>query len=124
MGQQQLASFHCESTISWTQYLCKSQDPGLPLWPASLTKFRSCFKLVIKALDLPPSWTPASLRSGGATYYFVVHSKSPSDLMFLGRWACERSLRHYIQASVADKSFAILAPALRDSIAAVIAANA
>ena len=40
---------------------------------------------------------PSSLRPGGATGFFETHGERIDLLMWRGRWACQRTLGHYIQ---------------------------
>ena len=44
---------------------------------------------------------PSSMRPGGTTHFFVEEGIEPDRLTFWGRWASNRSLKHYIQESIA-----------------------
>ena len=70
------------------------------LWPLSLAEFRRYFRVCCSKLQLPKGlFTPASLRSGGATHLFL--QQVPIDrIRLMGRWTSLTSLEVYVQESM------------------------
>lgn len=82
--------------------LWKSQvPPHTPLIPWPAAKFRSQFKLALKEAGLASfDFKPYSLRRGGATDLWLT-THNYSLVAHTGRWTSERTLRVYIQDSIA-----------------------
>ena len=73
---------------------------GQALWPegeGALLKHWHRALLCLGISELPVA--PASLRSGGATDYFLRH-RDVSSLRRRGRWLSERTLERYLQEAV------------------------
>ncbi len=70
------------------------------LFGGTAAYFRKCFDLILDELHVPSGeahgLTPASLRSGGATFWYKL-TDSPEWVRFRGRWATSRMLEIYIQ---------------------------
>ena len=75
-------------------------SPNTPFCPCSQLEFSANFRLLMNGLKLPTQQgsglTPASLRSGGATFWYQL-TDSPDFVRFRGRWANLRMLEVYIQ---------------------------
>ena len=79
----------------------QSVDPDTHLIPLSATKFRSIFKAALAATHLERfKFKPYSLRRGGATDLWLT-SRNYSLVAHTGRWSAERTLKIYIQDSIA-----------------------
>ena len=76
-----------------------------PLAGMSANTFARRFGDIMLALHIPKgTYTPASLRPGGATWDYL-NGLPIGNLKFRGRWAAESSLEHYIQECVAYLDF-------------------
>ena len=67
------------------------------LFSFSAASFRRSFSDAVDALGLSPRYVPHSLRHGGATHDFLL-GVSLEEILHRGRWASNRSARHYIQS--------------------------
>ena len=66
------------------------------LYQGGVDGFRADFAALCRALEIPSGlYTPAGLRAGGATWFWLRHQNMPA-LRLRGRWAVERTLEHYI----------------------------
>ena len=89
--------------------------PEEPLWPASPATFRSRFKALRRALELPcdrprgggPRLELASLRGGGATDLFLA-SEDWGLVQTRGRWLSLRTMQIYVQELVSTSFFSQL----------------
>jgi hypothetical protein len=82
----------CHRLFPWTEWQL------LKMWRALLRVIR----VSVSSHDpttLLSRWTPAGLRSGGATYHYITY-QSLDKLMWKGRWAQMSTLHHYIQLGV------------------------
>jgi hypothetical protein len=59
--------------------------------------------------------TPASLRAGGATLYYMMMGDMPR-LQWLGRWLTYRSMCYYVQEVAAENVVFDLSPELRERV--------
>ena len=79
----------------------KSTKPDSYLIPVSSSHFRSVFKAALDATSLSSfKFKPYSLRRGGATDLWLT-SRNYSLVAHTGRWSSERTLKVYIQDSIA-----------------------
>ena len=75
--------------------------PHTALIPWSSTKFRALFEEGLVATNLQHyKFKPYSLRRGGATDQWLL-TKNYAQVSHLGRWSSEKTLKVYIQDSVA-----------------------
>ena len=79
---------------------CGTLSAEDPLFPLSQPTFDKRFQTVLKALNLEHMYTPASLRTGGATEEWV-RFRDIQALRLRGRWMQLRTLEHYVQEAVA-----------------------
>lgn len=81
------------------------RDPKSRLWKSSYASFSQAHAALVSFFGLSikegEGITPASHRTGAATYYFAC-GESLSWIRWHGRWATERSLEVYIQESAAS----------------------
>ncbi len=77
--------------------LLRATPPGHRLFPFSPATFRAALHRVCAELQLSSSYTPHSLRHGGATYWHNTLGRSMEDIMHRGRWASSKSARIYVQ---------------------------
>ena len=76
-------------------------SPHAALIPWSSTKFRALFEQGLVATNLQQyKFKPYSLRRGGATDQWLL-TKNYAQVSHLGRWSSEKTLKIYIQDSVA-----------------------
>lgn len=82
---------------AWKQ----SVSPTTSLVPWSSSKFRAVFQEGLKQTKLEQfKFKPYSLRRGGATDQWLL-TKNYAHVSHLGRWSSERTLKIYIQDSIA-----------------------
>ena len=101
MGRCQFAIIRDIPTIDWLRWLATDVEPCLKLWPSSAQKFAAMLKTMFTCLNISLNITIGSLRPGGTTHYFV-EGLEVSRIKFLGRWANEASLGHYIQEAMSS----------------------
>ena len=103
MGPEQFVVLTHRCACMWLTYFAGLCRPHECLWLASAQEFRSRFHSVCRCLGLLHCrLTPASLRAGGASYFYL--SGMPiSSLKFMGRWTSEATLAHYIQFATAQQ---------------------
>ena len=75
--------------------------PGFPLLGMQPQSFRKIWKTALRATGVPTSYTPYSLRRGGATCWFQV-TGSFDMVVDQGRWLNAKSCRNYISSALAD----------------------
>ena len=75
--------------------------PGFPLLGMQPQSFRKLWKTALRATGVPSSYTPYSLRRGGATCWFQV-TGSVDMVVDQGRWLNAKSCRNYISSALAD----------------------
>ena len=103
VGPEQFVQLTHPCACMWLTYFVNSLAPDELLWPLSATAFRQKFHAVCAHLRIQGCrLTPASLRAGGASYWFQS-GVTLGALKFLGRWASESSLFHYIQFATAQQ---------------------
>ena len=104
LGRQQFVSLHHPHVINWLSWLYFStRRPDDKLWGLSAATFRWYFRAIVETLGLSRfKFSPASLRAGGATFRFQTGTQV-STLRFLGRWASDKSLEHYIQLATSHQ---------------------
>ena len=87
--------------ISWASHVTKASDDRL--WKSSPSEFRRMFKGCCEQLvGRGHSFSPASLRAGGATFKFDL-CPDIGRLRLEGRWSTSQSLEHYIQVAKAQQ---------------------
>ena len=103
MGPEQFVVLTHPCACMWLTYFAGLRRPHECLWLASAQEVRSRFHSVCRCLGLLHCrLTPASLRAGGASYFYL--SGMPiSSLKFMGRWTSEATLAHYIQFATAQQ---------------------
>ena len=83
--------------LSWTAHVTKTSEDRL--WKSSPSDFRRMFKGCCEQLvGKGHSFSPASLRAGGATFKFDL-CQDIGRLRLEGRWSTSQSLEHYIQVA-------------------------
>jgi integrase len=78
------------------RWWCSTRPASGPLFAFSAPQYRRAFRSICDGLGLDRTYVPHSLRHGGATALFNA-TKNIGLVMHHGRWAAERSARHYIQ---------------------------
>ena len=101
MGRCQFTIIRDVPTIEWLRWVAADVEPCLKLWPSSAQKSAAMLKTMLSRVHVPLNITIGSLRPGGTTYYFV-EGWEVSRIKFLGRWANEASLGHYIQEAMSS----------------------
>ncbi len=100
MGKRQFSTIRSSSATVWAEALWGTSAANDRLWPFSPAYFSKFFKKLTRYLHLEQfKFTPASLRAGGSTHYYQT-GHDPSRLKYMGRWASERSVAHYLQESM------------------------
>lgn len=110
-GEFQFVLLRRPNAISW---LAKIHQEGSdkPIWNGSSREFSDKFRQMMKELGLSGlGFTPGSLRAGGATMFFNRNTPI-SSLRFMGRWAAEKSLEHYIQLAMSTQIMNRLTPSV------------
>ena len=82
---------------TWINAQLQGLMPWKRIWHGSLGAFRSRFDLLQQALLGQRLFMPASLRPGGATYYFRLWNEDLVRLQWKGRWRSFRMLEIYVQ---------------------------
>ncbi len=99
MGRLQYACVRSVRVSQWLAVLTRLAPGRRVLWPWGPRRFGMRFAEVTKLLGLERcGFTAASLRAGGATWYFQ-NGTDPSRLKYMGRWKSEFSAAHYLQES-------------------------
>ncbi len=102
-GRIQIALTDDTSAIQWLSWLTSGMIGEARLFPGGTAKFRRLFAVVVKALGITAmGLTPASLRAGGATWYFATGLLDLGRLKYRGRWASLQTLEHYVQEATAS----------------------
>ena len=102
LGRSQFRIVRCPSCISWMRWLLEGVPAYFPIWTLSSERFRKTFGWVLSRLGVPPgTYSPGSLRAGGATWKYTSGEPVPS-LKFSGGWASEKALACYIQEAMAQ----------------------
>ena len=97
LGNVQFVTIKHADTCNWLTWVCSGKASEQTLWPYSPAEFRRLFKKIRETLSLQSvQYSPASLRAGGATFYFDEF-EDVGKLRLLGRWASMQSLEHYVQ---------------------------
>lgn len=97
LGSTQFVSVKQTDVCNWIAWVCADKSSNELLWPHSHSEFRRLFQNTCQMLLVKRStYTPASLRAGGATYYFD-ETMDTGRLRLMGRWASLQSLEHYVQ---------------------------
>lgn len=109
-----------EEVIQLVEKMCKDKDRNQRIFPGSAAQFRVLWNQLCGALHISHvdqvGMTPASLRAGGATFWFQLRDNS-EWVRFRGRWASTRMLEIYIQEAGVDQIMQDLAPDVRAHIA-------
>ena len=104
LGHSQFIVVSQPDVCNWITWACSElkQHDGR-LWDSSPAEFRRMFKVCIeKLLGTKSSFTPASLRAGGATFHFDS-CQDVGRLRLSGRWSNAQSLEHYVQVAKAQQ---------------------
>ena len=87
-----------------------------PSYEARLASFEYAFKRALARLRLEElGFTPASVRAGAATEIWI-RTFNAGLIQRKGRWASERSLRHYLQQAAATLALQRLGTPLRSQL--------
>ena len=101
MGRVQTALITDTITVRWLTWFCLNLSPNCSLLPGGVQKFRKKFNQLIDLMELGSlNLSPASLRAGGATYYFSIGVEI-QRLRFMGGWRNLCTLDHYVQEASA-----------------------
>jgi hypothetical protein len=101
MGHTQFVMTKCLPLILLLHWLCEGMDPEAFIFPGSRHELRTIFKKVLEKLGIHGlGLTWGSLRPGGATEFFRTSNGNVAALLYLGRWASQRSLSHYLQEAM------------------------
>ena len=119
-GRSQFAVLRDVPSVLWLKWLCKDLPPSVRLFPSNANVFRKFFKLLLEKLGASGlGISPAGLRPGGCTHYFL-DGVAVATLRFLGRWASDSSLNCYIQEAMSVLVLAQMGPELRGHSVAIV----
>eukprot|EP00971_Amphidinium_carterae_P314555 6252250-Amphidinium_carterae.2 len=105
-----------DTLVLLLQGVCAHDHPRATFLAGGLRSFNQKFEALRKHLELEHSpFTPATLRSGGATWY-IRRTQSLSMLQWKGRWSSERSVQHYLQLNLGAVGFAALPSRVKEKI--------
>lgn len=97
LGTTQFVSVRQADVCNWLAWLCADKSHSDLLWSYSQGEFRRLFRVISSRLSIPVgTYSPGSLRAGGATYFFE-EVPDVGRLRLNDRWASIQSLEHYIQ---------------------------
>jgi hypothetical protein len=100
MGRRQFTTISDDLSLRWLEWLLRELPRGVRLFPGSPQKFRDLLEQSLTILGLQGlGFTLGSLRSGGATAFFLATKNVPA-LRITGRWSNERSLEVYVQEAM------------------------
>ena len=118
-GRAQFRTIRDALTVQWLEWLCKGLPPHAKLFPFGPHIMRRLFRELSIQLNLSQChFSPASLRPGGATQFFL--DEVPVDrIKFLGGWSNIRTLEHYIQEAVAIRSLLQLPQSVQQQLYAM-----
>lgn len=115
-GKVQFALARDSSLYVWLMWLCVGLPPKTKLWPSTSARFRMMLTQVCQRCQLESlRLTPASLRPGGTTEYFIGGTDI-QRLKFMGRWASDQTLSSYVQECMARLVWADLSSTLREQV--------
>ena len=107
-GRVQFSVVYDAGTVLWIEYLCLIAPKGQALWTGTGNLFRSMFAALMEEASLTIlKYSPASLRSGGATDMFRS-GITIERLKFLGRWKSLNTLVACIQEGVGYLNWSLL----------------
>eukprot|EP00971_Amphidinium_carterae_P238875 4741899-Amphidinium_carterae.1 len=82
--------------LGWLTSTLGATEMQQLVWPVNgAIGFLKVWRRMLATLGLPAQFTPAGLRSGGATHHFLVHQDIPR-LRRRGRWQQDKTLEHYL----------------------------
>ncbi len=100
-GRIQIAISEHDVVARWMTWLLAGMHPDARIFTGGAAKFRSLMKLACKALNITHlKFSPASLRAGGATFFFSDGVEF-GKIKYRGRWAALHTLEHYVQEAAA-----------------------
>jgi integrase len=97
-GKNQSVELKDPHAIQLLRELRKERKGNDLLFGVNATQLRKLFRQSCAALGLGNTYTPHSLRHGGATRAFMEGMRV-EDVMVHGRWAANKSARTYLQTS-------------------------
>ena len=113
LGRVQFAAVRHQPASAWLGWIVAEVGAGRPRWPSGYRRLASMFQSVVRLVGLGDlKLSLAGLRAGGASFYYRC-GVEPGRLKFLGRWASEQSVAHYIQECTATFVFRQLHHAVR-----------
>ena len=120
-GRMQFATIRSERLLAWLEWLCLDLPGSASLCPLTVPKMRQYLKLLTAQLHIGNlGFTLSSLRTGGATCYFMTGV--PIDtLRFAGRWLSIHTLEHYVQEAVATSVMSRVKPSVSRRVLKLLA---
>ncbi len=118
-GRVQRVTVHDCMVIILAQCAWLAWPRQAKLVPFNLVEFSRWFRAALTHWGLPQSrFTPAGLRTGGATYAYLCGG-SVEQLMWRGRWEMLTSLKHHVQESASTLATAQLPPEAAERLVAL-----
>ena len=87
-----------KSVVRLLVKLSRGKLDYMPIWSNSAHTWRRRLRLLCQNLTgNDKTILPSSLRPGGASHFFEAWGEDIPRLQWRGRWACQRTLEHYVQ---------------------------
>jgi hypothetical protein len=97
--------------VAFMRALLRGQSREAPLCPYTEYQLRKGFEQLLQALGVSRVflYTLGSLRAGSASFEYLS-GRPVSAIKFRGRWSAEKTLEHYLQASLTYLDLAGMPP--------------
>ena len=114
MGRTQFSVVDDSVSIAWTEWYASNLELNSKMFPRTSSTASRLLNILVQRLHLSNLWlTCASLRAGGATFFFEK-CFDVNWLRFRGRWRALATLERYVQeAMVFMISTRLTAPAIK-----------
>ena len=90
--------------VQFLAWRARTQPVGYYIFGGSTQTWRRRLQqLVANLTGEPRTILPSSLRPGGATHFYHEWGENIPRLQWRGRWACQRTLEHYVQEWAAQR---------------------
>ena len=108
LGRRQFSLVDDDDTVSWVRWFCQGLSKEERVFPGDGAELRRILKEALEFYGLDSlGLTLASLRTGGATYFFR-RDQNLGKLQFMGRWRQPVTLQHYLQEGMSAHILASL----------------